>query len=134
ELVQGRRRRRRVGRRGADGERQGFQPSGRCMTPFSVAGTDAALDVLRARIRAYRFPNAPEDAGWRYGCDPAFLRALGAYWADGFDMRGAQACLNPYPQVTHRGEDIDLHAMHVVAEAGGRRPLLLTHGWPGSVF
>jgi pimeloyl-ACP methyl ester carboxylesterase len=104
------------------------------MTPFSVAWSDAALDGLRARIRAYRFPNAPEDAGWRYGCDPAFLRALCAYWADGFDMRGAEALLNRYPQVTHRVEGIDLHAMHVVGEAGGRRPLLLTHGWPGSVF
>jgi pimeloyl-ACP methyl ester carboxylesterase len=85
-------------------------------------------------VRDYRFPVAPENAGWRYGCDPEFLRRLCAYWVDGFDVRAAEAKLNRFPQVLHRVENIDIHAVHVVGEAGGQRPLLLTHGWPGSVF
>jgi hypothetical protein len=104
------------------------------MTPFEVAWSDAALDRLRTQVRAYRFPPAPEKAGWRYGCDPTFLGSLCAYWAEGFDMRGAEAALNRFPQVICRVEDIDIHAVHVVGEAGGRRPLLLIHGWPGSVL
>lgn len=104
------------------------------MTPFKVEWSDAALGRLRDQVRRYCFPAAPESAGWRYGCDPDFLRSLCAYWADGFDMRGAEATLNRFPQVIHRVGDIDIHAVHVVGEAGGRRPLLLTHGWPGSVF
>lgn len=104
------------------------------MTPFEVAWSDAALDRLRTQVRAYRFPPAPEKAGWRYGCDPTFLGSLCDYWAEGFDMRGAEAALNRFPQVICRVEDIDIHAVHVVGEAGGRRPLLLIHGWPGSVF
>lgn len=104
------------------------------MRPFQVRWSDAALNRLRARIRAYRFPLAPEEAGWRYGCDPVFLRSLCAYWADSFDMRGAEAVMNRFPQAVHRVEGIDIHAVHVVGEAGGHRPLLLVHGWPGSVF
>lgn len=53
---------------------------------------------------------------------------------DGFDVRRAEAELNRFPQVIHRVEGIDIHAVHVVGEAGGHRPLLLTHGWPGSVY
>jgi pimeloyl-ACP methyl ester carboxylesterase len=99
------------------------------MQPFTVAWDEADLRRLRERVRDYRFPVAPENAGWRYGCDPELLRNL-----CGFDVRAAQAKLNRFPQVLHRVENIDIHAVHVVGEAGGQRPLLLTHGWPGSVF
>ncbi|MBB5163216.1 epoxide hydrolase family protein [Mycobacterium sp. AZCC_0083] len=104
------------------------------MQPFTVAWDEADLRRLRQRVRDYRFPVAPENAGWRYGCDPEFLRRLCAYWVDGFDVRAAEAKLNRFPQVLHRVENIDIHAVHVVGEAGCQRPLLLTHGWPGSVF
>ena len=104
------------------------------MHPFTVAWTDATLDCIRSSARGFRLPPTPEQAGWRHGCDPRFLRDLCAYWADGFDFRAAEAELNRFPQVLHRVEDIDLHAVHLVGEAGGRRPLLLTHGWPGSVY
>lgn len=53
---------------------------------------------------------------------------------DGFDARLAAASLNRFPQVLHRVEGLDIHAVHVVGEAGGQRPLLLSHGWPGSVY
>jgi pimeloyl-ACP methyl ester carboxylesterase len=104
------------------------------MQPFTVTWDEADLRRLRELVRDYRFPVAPENAGWRYGCDPEFLRRLCAYWVDGFDVRAAEAKLNRFPQVLHRVENIDIHAVHVVGEAGGQRPLLLTHGWPGSVF
>lgn len=104
------------------------------MMPFQVRWSDATLDRLRTRIGSYQFPLAPENSGWRYGCDPDFLRSICDYWAEGFDMRGAEALLNRFPQVIHRVEGLDIHAVHVVGEAGGCRPLLLVHGWPGSVF
>ncbi|MFC6744742.1 epoxide hydrolase family protein [Methylobacterium persicinum] len=73
-------------------------------------------------------------AGWRYGCDPDFLAGLCAHWLDGFDHDAAAAELNRFPQFLARIEDLDIHVVHVVGEAEGRRPLLLTHGWPGSVY
>ena len=104
------------------------------MQPFEVVWDSTKLAALREQIGAFRYPPEPADAGWRYGCDSAFLKSLCAYWLDGFDAEGAAATLNRYPQVKLRIDDIDLHAIHVVGEAGGRRPLLLTHGWPGSVY
>jgi hypothetical protein len=100
------------------------------MQPFTVTWDEADLRRLRERVRDYRFPVAPENAGWRYGCDPELLRRLCAYWVDGFDVRAAEAKLNRFPQVLHRVENIDIHAVHVVGEAGGQCPLLLTHGHP----
>lgn len=102
--------------------------------PFAVDWSEAAVaDVLR-RVREYPWPPAPEGGGWSYGCDGSFLRDLCGYWTDGYDWRAAQAELNRWPQFTAEIEGLPLHLVHVVGEAGGRRPLLVTHGWPGSHY
>jgi pimeloyl-ACP methyl ester carboxylesterase len=101
---------------------------------FEVEWDAARWNRVRDEIRAYRFPAAPIDAGWQYGCDPTFLKGLCAYWVDGYEPEAAAAELNRYPQVMARLDDLSIHAVHVVGEAQGRRPLLLTHGWPGSIY
>ncbi len=103
-------------------------------TPFTVVWDEHAVERLLDRVRTYEFPPAPEDSGWEYGCDAAFLRSLCAYWADGYDWRAAVQELNRWPQFTADVGGINLHFAHVVGEAGGRRPLLLAHGWPSSPF
>ena len=103
-------------------------------TPFQVAWDPAVVNHVLARVAAYPFPIAPEGGGWAYGCDADFLRALCAHWTGDYDWRAAQAELNRFPQFTARVEDFDLHFVHVVGEAQGRRPLILTHGWPGSHY
>ncbi|HEY7853008.1 MAG TPA: epoxide hydrolase [Caulobacteraceae bacterium] len=103
--------------------------------PFKVDWDAAAIEAVLARVRDYPWPVAPEvPDGWAYGCDGAFLKKLCAHWTDGYDWRGAVAELNRYPQFTARVEDFDIHFLHVVGEAGGKRPLLLSHGWPGSHY
>ncbi len=104
------------------------------MRPFTIAWDADRLAWIKDRLRAYRMPPVPEDAGWRYGCDPTFLSDLCAYWLNEFDHEAAAAELNRFPQFLARIEDLDIHVVHVVGEAQGRRPLLLTHGWPGSVY
>ena len=104
------------------------------MRPFEVVWDGSKVAQVREQVAAYRFPIAPADAGWRYGCDAGFLKDLCTYWLDVFDPGKAAADLNRFPQVMVRVEDIDVHAVHVVGEAEGRRPMLLTHGWPGSVY
>ena len=104
------------------------------LRPFEVAWDRDTLARVTAQASAFRRPRVPEKAGWRYGCDPAFLDELRAYWLDGFDMASAAVELNRFPQGLVTIEGLDLHVVHVVGEAQGRRPLLLTHGWPGSVY
>jgi microsomal epoxide hydrolase len=103
--------------------------------PFAVSWSKEAVETVLAQVRAYPFPPAPEvENGWAYGCDADFLKAFCAHWTQGFDWREAVTNLNRFPQFTARIEDFDIHFVHVVGEAGGKRPLILTHGWPGSHF
>ena len=103
--------------------------------PFKVAWSQAEIDDLVARVRDYPWPAIADiPDGWAYGCDPAYLKSLCGFWVKDFDWQAAQDELNRYPQFTARVEDFDLHFVHVVGEAGGKRPLLLSHGWPGSHY
>ena len=75
------------------------------------------------QVRHYPWPRAPNvENGWAYGCDAGFLRQLCDHWTSGYDWRAAVAELNRYPQFTAPVEDFDIHFVHVVGEAGGRRP------------
>ena len=104
-------------------------------TPFTVDWSEIEVRRVLDQVRHYPWPPAPAvDNGWLYGCDAAFLEETCAHWADHYDWRAAVAELNRFPQFTARVEDFDLHFVHVVGEAGGKRPLLLTHGWPGSHY
>lgn len=102
---------------------------------FEVSWTKAQVNVVLDQVRNYPWPPAPQvDNGWAYGCDAGYLKALCDHWTNGFDWQAAMANLNRFPQFTARVEDFDLHFLHVIGEAGGKRPLLITHGWPGSHF
>lgn len=103
--------------------------------PFEVTWTEAEVGRVLDQVRAYPWPRQPAvPDGWAYGCDGAWLKSLCEHWTDRYDWRGAVADLNRFPQFTARVEDFDLHFLHVVGEAGGRRPLIVTHGWPGSHY
>ena len=105
------------------------------LEPFQVTWSPERLDLLRSGIAAFRWPDVPEAAGWRFGCDPAFLRSICRYWMEEYDFVGAQAELNRYPQFRVEMEPGQkIHFVHVIGEARGRRPLLLVHGWPGSPY
>jgi microsomal epoxide hydrolase len=103
--------------------------------PFEVRWCEAEVEAVLGRVRAYPWPPAPDvPDGWAYGCDGAYLRALCEHWTQRYDWRAAVAELNRFPQFTARVEDFDLHFLHVVGEAEGQRPLIVTHGWPGSHY
>jgi pimeloyl-ACP methyl ester carboxylesterase len=104
--------------------------------PFSVAIPQAKLDAIRARVAAYPWFPAPDDegAGWSRGVNTAFMKDICRYWLEQYDWRAQEALLNKYPQFTAPIDGLDIHFVHVVGEAHGKRPLLLTHGWPGSHF
>lgn len=104
------------------------------LTPFTVHWPADQIAALCQRLLAFKPAPTPEGGGWAYGCDVDYLQRITAYWAEGYDFDAAQARLNLYPQYLAQVGDQVLHVVHVVGEAQGKRPLLLTHGWPGSVF
>ena len=103
--------------------------------PFEVRWKKSAVKTVLAQVADYPWPVAPAvEDGWAYGCDGAYLKTLCDHWTGDYDWRAAVADLNKFPQFTAKVEDFDLHFLHVLGEAGGKRPLLITHGWPGSHF
>ncbi|MFD9865637.1 epoxide hydrolase family protein [Streptomyces niveus] len=105
--------------------------------PFTARATSAALEDLRARLRATRWPDAPEDAGWGLGTDLGYLRELVEYWADGFDWRARESALARFPRFRVPVGGLGIHYVHAraVAPTGSTvLPLVLSHGWPDSFW
>ena len=96
---------------------------------FTAQTAPEVLADLRARLRATRWPDAPEDAGWSMGTDLAYLRELVDYWADGFDWPAQEAALNRLPRFRIALDGLRIHLVHARA-AGPAMPLILGHGWP----
>jgi pimeloyl-ACP methyl ester carboxylesterase len=101
---------------------------------FTLRVPDEAIADLRARLAHTRFPDQAPGAPWATGTDVAWMEALVAYWREGFDWRAEEARLNAFPQYTVPLCGIDLHFLHVPGNGPAPMPLLLLHGWPGSVF
>jgi microsomal epoxide hydrolase len=108
------------------------------MTPFKINIPQATLDAISAKVRAYEWHEMPRGAGlegsWAYGANLDFMKALCAYWVDGYDWRKWETALNAFPQFTAKVEDIDLHFYRENGSGPSPKPLILSHGWPGSVF
>ncbi|HYZ21424.1 MAG TPA: epoxide hydrolase [Rhodopila sp.] len=103
-------------------------------TPFTLNIPDQAIADLRDRLARTRFPDQAPDGPWAYGTDLDYMRELVAYWQDRFDWRAQEAALNVFPQFKVGLHGIDVHYLHVPGQGPAPVPLLLMHGWPGSVF
>ena len=102
--------------------------------PFTLHVPDKALEDLHERLARTRLPDQAPEPPWTYGTDVNYLRDLLGYWRNGFDWRAQEARLNAFPQFQVPLHGIDLHVLHVPGEGPEPMPLLLSHGWPGSVF
>jgi microsomal epoxide hydrolase len=101
--------------------------------PFTIDVPQAVLDDLRARLTHARFPAQIEGAGWDYGTELGYLRELCRYWRDGYDWRAAEARLNRFPQFTTTIDGQRIHFIHARSPERDALPLLVAHGWPGSI-
>jgi pimeloyl-ACP methyl ester carboxylesterase len=101
------------------------------MKPFRLDVPDASLAYLRERLSRTRFPDEPPGAAWATGTSLEYVRELVAYWERKFDWRAQEARINAFPQFKVPIDGIELHFIHVRRE--GKMPLLLAHGWPGSI-
>lgn len=102
--------------------------------PFHVSVPQAALDDLRARLAAARWPDRETVDDWSQGVPLERLRALCGYWRDGYDWRRCEAVLNGIGQFRTVIEDLGIHFLHIPSPEPDALPLVLTHGWPGSVL
>ena len=102
--------------------------------PFAIAVPDAVLKDLRERLARTRWPDAIPDTGWDYGADLGYVQELCDYWRRDYDWRRYEAAINAQPQFLCEVDGVDIHFWHVRGEGPDAQPLLLTHGWPGSMF
>jgi len=101
--------------------------------PFRIDISQADLDDLRDRLHRTRWPDELAGVGWTRGVPLGYLQELAAYWADGYDWRKQEARLNELPQFTTTIDGAGVHFLHVRSPEPDALPLLLTHGWPGSI-
>ncbi len=104
------------------------------VTPFTLAIPQSDLDDLKARLAATRWPDPETVDDWTQGSPLAKVQGLCAYWRDGYDWRRAEARLNALGQYKTQIDGLDIHFLHVRSRHPNAMPLLITHGWPGSVM
>jgi pimeloyl-ACP methyl ester carboxylesterase len=102
--------------------------------PFHVDVPQKELDDLRRRIKATRFADKETVADQSQGVQSATIQQLARYWATEYDWRKCEARLNALPQFLTEIDGLDIHFIHVRSKHAGALPLIVTHGWPGSVI
>ena len=104
------------------------------ITRMRIEVPEEVLDDLRRRLAAARLPDQIPGSGWGYGTDGAYLRELCSYWRDKFDWRAQEALLNRFEHHHTLIGGQKVHFVHARSKIPGALPLVITHGWPGSVF
>jgi pimeloyl-ACP methyl ester carboxylesterase len=101
--------------------------------PFTIEIPQTDLDDLKARLARTRWPDELPDVGWDYGVPMGFVRELAEWWATKYDWRAWESRINTYPQFTTTIDGQNIHFLHVRSSDDDAFPLILTHGWPGSL-
>jgi len=101
--------------------------------PFRISVPQAEVDDLRDRLGRTRWPDQLPGVGWDYGIELVVVQELAEYWRTGYDWRAAERRLNEFPQFTTVIDGQNVHFMHVRSAEPDALPLIMTHGWPGSV-
>jgi epoxide hydrolase len=101
--------------------------------PFRINVPQADLDDLAMRLKNIRWPDEPSGIDWSFGIPVGYLQELAEYWRTRYNWRAQEAKLNEIPQFTTEIDGHDVHFLHVRSPEPGALPLVLTHGWPGSI-
>jgi pimeloyl-ACP methyl ester carboxylesterase len=102
--------------------------------PFTLHVPDAEIAELRQRLARTRWPDEPPGEPWSTGTSVSYMKGLACYWQAGFDWRAWEAKLNGFRQFTANVGGVDVHFIHEPGRGPNPMPLLISHGWPGSVF
>jgi len=109
-------------------------PAPAAIIPFKIQVPDSTLRDLKDRLAHTRWPDQSETSGWDYGVDPTYLKELVEYWRAKYDWRRHEKLLNQFPQFTTEIDGVQIHIIHVRSPHTNALPLVMVHGWPGSVY
>lgn len=118
---------------GSQGGKELAVSADRIVRPFRIDVPQSELDDLRDRLARTRWPGEIPGMGWSRGVPLAYVKALADYWQTRYDWRKHEAELNELPQFTTEIDGAQIHFLHVRSRESGALPLVLTHGWPGSI-
>ena len=104
------------------------------MDPFEIAISDEALDDLRQRLRQTRWPDEMPGTGWEYGSNLDYIKELVAYWANDFDWREQERKLNAFHHFKSEVDGLNIHFIRESGTGPNPMPLVITHGWPSTIF
>ena len=103
------------------------------LQPFRVDVSDEVLNAIRTRVVDFPWHEMPDDGGWAYGTNLTYMQELCAYWVDGFNWREQEARINDFSHFIAHVDGVDLHFIREIGTGDKKIPLLISHGWPGSV-
>jgi epoxide hydrolase len=103
------------------------------LRPFRIDVPDAVLDDLRERLARTRWPEAETVDDWGQGAPLGWIQDMCRYWAEGYDWRARESLLNRFDQYVTSLDGLDIHFVHQRSPHAEARPLVITHGWPGSI-
>src|SRR5580692_3772222 len=109
------------------------QAADKAIRPFHVNVPETELTEMRRRIKATKWPERETVPDASQGVQLATMQALARYWATEYDWRKVEAKLNALPQYITEIDGLDIHFIHVRSEHENALPLIVTHGWPGSI-
>ena len=101
--------------------------------PFKIDIPDATLNSVRERVADYPWHEMPIDGGWNYGSNLDYMKELAQYWVNEYDWRKHESAINTFPQFRAQVDGIDIHFIHEVGSGPSPTPLIISHGWPGTV-
>ena len=101
--------------------------------PFKLNIPDKALQEIYTKVKNYPWHEMPDDGGWKYGSNLDYMKEISSYWVKDFDWRKHETEINTFSNFTTIVDDIEIHFIHEKGSGSNPTPLLLMHGWPGSV-
>ncbi len=104
------------------------------ITPFEIAVEERQLEDLRERLRRTRWPEPEPVSDWSQGIPLSYLQELCEHWSERYDWRRTEAALNAYEQGVAELDGLPIHFLHIRSPHDGALPLVMTHGWPGSII
>ena len=102
--------------------------------PFKLNIPDKTLQEIYTKVKNYPWHEMPDDGGWEYGANLDYMKEISSYWVKNFDWRKHEAEINKFSNFTTTVENIEMHFIHEKGSGSNPTPLLLMHGWPGSII
>ncbi len=102
--------------------------------PFKINISNKIIEDIRTKVANYPWHEMPKDGGWNYGTNLDYMKEISKYWVEKFDWRKTEEKINKFQNFKSNIEDIDIHFIHEKGSGSNPKPLLLSHGWPGSIL